>query len=528
MSEGFEIGETFAGHRIDRRLGRGGMAVVYLATHVALQRQVALKVMDEELARDDDFMERFLRESRVAASLDHPNIVPVFQAGEAEGLLFLSMKYIDGADLSSLLHREAPFGPQRAVALLDQVASALDLAHRHGLIHRDVKPANILVQPQNPSAPSSGARSERAFLADFGLTKRSQGVTKLTKAGQFVGTIDYIAPEQIEGRPFDARTDIYSLGCVLYECLTGSVPFPKETEVAVIYAHLRDDPPQASAHRPGLGRALDTVVATAMATAPADRYESASAFAAAATEALREVTTPAPHRFPGSTIVAARHADATRPHEAESTVLAPGPAAASATVSARREAAGESTVLTPAPAAASETVSARREAGVEERDAAPRWRGRPPPIFRPPAARRSRRLTLGAVVVLGAAVGVAAAFLLRSNPGNRTATVPLRVIGVSLAVSSSATGHCPSAIFTFVGHIAINGSSGNVAYRWLQPDGHFSTTQHVAVDSGQRDVNEDLLFTFTGSRQFGGSASLQVLSPAPLSSRAVAVRYMCP
>jgi serine/threonine protein kinase len=267
-------GTVLAGYRIESVIGRGGMGVVYLAEHLRLKRKVALKVLAPELATDERFRERFLAEAEQAASLDHANVVTVHDAGEAEGLLYIAMRFVQGTDLKGLIEREGALEPVRAADLVGQVARALDSAHAKGLIHRDVKPANVLVTHDEDGA-------ERALLADFGLTKRPDQTTGLTRTGQFMGSVDYAAPEQFEGRPLDARTDVYSLACVAFECLTGRVPFPREQEAAVMYAHLQSNPPKVSATRPALPAETDRVIAIGMAKRPADRYRSAGALASA-------------------------------------------------------------------------------------------------------------------------------------------------------------------------------------------------------------------------------------------------------
>ena len=228
------LGRVVAGYRIEERIGRGGMGLVYRAEHINLRRRAAIKIIAPELAEDSDFRERFNREARIAAALQHPNIVTVYDAGEEEGLLYLAMQYIQGSDLShASCAAQGRLRPYRALDVCRQVAAALDAAHAQGLIHRDVKPANVLIEGRT------------AFLTDFGLTKRIEGSqTQLTKAGDVVGTIHYVAPEQIEGGRVDARTDIYSLGCLLYHCLSGELPFARDTDVAVIYAHLSEEPPR--------------------------------------------------------------------------------------------------------------------------------------------------------------------------------------------------------------------------------------------------------------------------------------------
>jgi hypothetical protein len=259
------IGTEFAGYRIESLLGRGGMSVVYRAENVRLGNKVALKLLAEELAEDESFRERFVRESRTAASLNHPNIVPIYDAGDWDGVLYIAMRWVDG-DLKAHLRRDGPLAPDHGIAVAAQVGSALDAAHARGLLHRDVKPANILLEPGEPGAPPI------AYLADFGLTKHLESRSGITASGQFVGTIDYMSPEQIEGREVDARTDIYALGCVIFESLAGATPFRRETEVAVLWAHMREDPPPLSELRPDLPAEVDAVLAKAMAKAPEERY----------------------------------------------------------------------------------------------------------------------------------------------------------------------------------------------------------------------------------------------------------------
>ncbi|HCO03343.1 MAG TPA: hypothetical protein DIT48_08290, partial [Actinobacteria bacterium] len=289
-------GSTFAGYRIDSVLGRGGMSVVYLAKDVRLGRNVALKFLSPELAVDPAFRERFTHESRAAANLDHPNIVPVYQAGEADGVLYIAMRHVRGPTLAEVLDGGA-IDPERAVAIVEQVAAALDAAHRGGVIHRDVKPANVLLEAQ-----AEPVEREHAYLSDFGLTKTTTSSGGLTKTGQFLGTVDYVAPEQIQGAAVDGRADVYALGCVLFETLTGRPPFRREAEVATLVAHLQDPPLMPSATDPAL-RAFDPVISKALAKNPAERYPTAGELAADARTALRgatapEAATPARHPRP--------------------------------------------------------------------------------------------------------------------------------------------------------------------------------------------------------------------------------------
>ena len=259
------IGQVIAGYRIEERVGRGGMGVVYRAEHLNLRRRAAIKIIAPDLAESDGFRERFTREARIAAALQHPNIVTVYDAGEVDGILYLAMQYIEGNDLAAVLRKDGRLRPYRAIDVIRQVASALDAAHAEGLIHRDVKPANVLIEGRT------------AFLTDFGLTKRMDGThTELTRAGDVVGTIHYVAPEQIEGGKVSARSDVYSLGCLLYHCLTGQVPYSRETDVAVIYAHLSEPPPKLTAVRPELAAGLDGVIAKALDKSPDRRFPTCS------------------------------------------------------------------------------------------------------------------------------------------------------------------------------------------------------------------------------------------------------------
>src|SRR5919198_4424074 len=260
------IGSELAGYRIESLIGRGGMSVVYLAEHLRLGRKVAFKVLAPELAQEEGFRDRFIRESKLAASIDHPNIVPVHDAGEIDGLLFIAMRYVQGTDLKRRLREVGPLPLDQVVSVIGQVAIALDAAHERGLVHRDVKPGNILL------ASGVGVeRTDHVYLADFGLTKQALSVSGMTATGQFVGTIDYVAPEQIKGEPVDGRADVYSLGGVLYESLTGSPPYKADAEVAVLWAHIQGRPPKVTARRTDLPPEIDDVVAKAMAKSPKDR-----------------------------------------------------------------------------------------------------------------------------------------------------------------------------------------------------------------------------------------------------------------
>jgi ABC-type transport system substrate-binding protein len=274
-------GTTIAGYRVLSAVGEGAMGAVLLAEHEVSGDRVALKLLDPELAGDDRFRARFLRESQIAAGLDHPNIIQVFESGEADGFLYLAMAYVEGTDLRELLRHDVRLEPERAIDLVGDVATALDAAHAAGLIHRDVKPANILVAREG--------EHERAVVCDFGLARHLSSAASLTSDRAFVGTIDYVPPEQIEGGTIDGRADVYSLGCVLYECLAGERPYERESELSVVFAHLNEPPPAISAVRPELAP-FDWVFATALAKARGERFDTCGELVEMARAALRGET----------------------------------------------------------------------------------------------------------------------------------------------------------------------------------------------------------------------------------------------
>ena len=266
VSGDLHIGDSLLGYEIEALIGRGGMGVVYRARDRALDRKVALKLIAPELAAFTGFRARFLAESRLAASLEHPNVVPIYAAGEQDDLLYIAMRYVEGSDLKRIL-MDGPLPPDRTIAICSQVASALDAAHELGLVHRDVKPSNVLVDPH-----------DHAFLVDFGLTRLVSDIGQVPVATSSLGTIEYIAPEQIRGDRIDGRTDVYSLGCVLHECITGEPPFPHASEVALLFAHLEEEPPATSS--------LGDVLAKALAKDPDDRYATCGELVDAAATAL--------------------------------------------------------------------------------------------------------------------------------------------------------------------------------------------------------------------------------------------------
>jgi hypothetical protein len=302
------VGQEFDGYLIKGELGRGGMGVVYLAEQLRLGRDVALKAIAAELSTDAGYKARFQREARLAASLDHPNIVPVFEAGEAEGLLYLAMRYVDGTDLAALLAREGRLETHLAATIVRQVAAALDAAHQKGVIHRDVKPANVLVANGRDGDP-------HVYLTDFGIAKDSAANTGLTHTGEWVGTLDYVAPEQFEKGRVDARADIYSLGCVLFQMLSGGVPY-EGTAMQKMWSHANETPPSLADTDADVARAFDPVNARAMAKRPEDRFPSAgdlgragvaAASGARVTVAERSVATGAAATGVSDSVAPTRH-----------------------------------------------------------------------------------------------------------------------------------------------------------------------------------------------------------------------------
>lgn len=302
-ARGIELsdGDEFAGYRVEGRLGRGGMGILYLAIEPGLERRVALKLIAPEAASDEVFARRFAEESRIAASIEHPNVVPIYAAGEEAGVPYIAMRYVAGADLARRLVREGRLPPQAAVDLIAQIGNGLDAIHAAGLIHRDVKPANVLL--------SGDDGGDHAYITDFGVARNVSTESGLTQTGRFVGTLDYVAPEQISGGTIDARVDIYALGCLLFKLLTGEVPFPKDGDAARLFAHLNDPPPAPSLYVPEVSTALDDVVIRAMSKSPDDRYPSAGDLGRAAQAALRGDRPAAPERTVATGAAATRTAE---------------------------------------------------------------------------------------------------------------------------------------------------------------------------------------------------------------------------
>ena len=473
MASATLTGAELAGYRIEAVAGRGGMGVVYRAWHLGLERPVALKVISPGLASQDEFRARFRRESRLAAALDHPHVLPIYEAGESDGVLFIAMRWVDGIDLGRVLEQDGALPLGRAVRLVAQVAGALDCAHSRGLVHRDVKPANVL-----------GADSDHGYLADFGLAKR-EDTAGLTETGRWLGTADYAAPEQIGGGEVGPAADVYALGCVLFAALTGEPPFPRESAVAVAYAQVHDPAPAA-----GVSPAVDAVLARALAKRPADRFASTGELSAAATAAVaadenraaRAWTLP-PTR--GATVPvrdereAPENPLATHPLRDEPTpVEQPRPT--------DRHAAhpldGLATHPLPADRKAADPLAARPLSAGDAGDAMPPRRPGPSggPVGRAPRRRGRRPLTaLAALLLVGAAataVAVAVGVLhlpSLARPGQADAIVP--PADGSGATVRCAAGRCHQG--TAVVRAPADGSAcarGGRAGTWtrIDADGH--------------------------------------------------------
>ncbi len=273
------IGSQIAGYRLEDQLCAGGMAVVFRAVDERLGRRVALKVLSPELAADREFRRRFILESRAAAAVDDPHLIPVYEAGEADGVLFIAMRYITGGDLQSLIMRDGPLSPAHMAAIVSPIASALDGAHAVGLVHRDVKPANMLLDVRV-------GRPGHVYLADFGISRQMLSSSALTEKGTFLGTVDYCAPEQIQGMPVDGRADEYALACTVFELLSGQTPFRRDDAAAVIWAHMTELPPPLTSQRAGLPPAVDSVLMKALAKRPEMRYATCREFAETLRSAL--------------------------------------------------------------------------------------------------------------------------------------------------------------------------------------------------------------------------------------------------
>jgi serine/threonine kinase PknH len=395
--------EEFGPYRLEHLIGRGGMGEVHRAWDTRRGRPVALKRLPAPLAGDPEFQARFRRESALAAQLSEPHIIPIHDFGEINGTLFIDMRLVDGVDLASVIKSEGPMAPRRAIGILAQVASALDAAHAAGLVHRDVKPSNVLVRGHD--------EDEFAYLIDFGIARATAGQTSapaLTLTGATLGTLDYMAPERFENRPVDGRADVYSLACMLFELLTGAAPFRGRTPVGMIHAHVTLDPPRPSAHRPGLPTGLDDVVVRGMAKRPEQRYPTAGALVAAARAALRSPTAQTP--------LSLRKADVASPRSAPHT---PPPTSGGWPSAQRPSPGGWSPAQNPPPAG---------------------WPHTPPPAgWPPPAAPRPWPPTAaparpgGMVVAFVLQLISGSVFLIGSLVGFLGASIVAAAIGMTLA-----------------------------------------------------------------------------------------------
>ncbi len=464
-----QAGEVVAGFHVERLLGSGGMGEVYLVRHPRLPRLDALKLLPPAASADHSYRERFQREADLAAGLDHDNVVPVYDRGEADGQLWIHMKYVAGQDAAAALRAGGPFSTTRALHVVTRVAAALDAAHRHGLLHRDVKPANILLgEPNGPGEP------ERVFLTDFGIAKGVGDAAGLTPSGHFAASLDYAAPEQIQVQPLDGRADQYALGCVLFALLAGSVPFRGDGAWARMNAHLTEPVPKVGQLRPGLPPAVQAVLDRAMAKAPGDRFDTCGAMATALASALRGVTSAAPVRAPESALPGPRPPDASE---------TPPP-------------------LTPPPPTA--PLATSREAQPPAFPAAPASE---------PAARSVvwwRQIDRGAGACLGAGVGLA---LLSAFPPS--SPVSVSQYPGELATGQFAAGQLPGALLVLV-------AGGLHMTRF----GHRFRPLLCGVAAGAglfAFVDSMRVFSFTGANPGGAYASALAHENAALPRAVVAL-----
>ena len=421
---GFREGSLVAGYRLEAQVGAGGMAVVFRARDERLNRLVALKILVPALAMDVAFRRRFIAESRAAAVVDDPHIIPVYEAREADGVLFIAMRFVSGGDLRQVLDREGALSPGRAAEFISPVASALDAAHGAGLVHRDVKPANILVDAR-PERP------DHVYLSDFGVSKGALSSVSLTAAGQFLGTPGYSAPEQIQGQAVDGRADQYSLACVAYQLLTGTAPFERDQGMAVLLAHLSEPAPSLSSRRLDLPGAADQVLARALAKVPEKRYGSCREFG----DALRDALGLVPYHSRGS---------ASALNHPQSGGLAAVDAPAAAIIVTGTSGSDATTVLTePAPVAELGKPAAQVDGPASAVNILPaeQHAGRGAGSSR---IRHYRLLVIGlAGAVLAAAVVVP--FVLASSPNSRHANPPSPSVAGSLTYKLAGTlAHLPA------------------------------------------------------------------------------------
>jgi tRNA A-37 threonylcarbamoyl transferase component Bud32 len=468
----FPAGSQVAGYQIQELVGRGGMAVVYRAADMRLGRQVALKVLAPELTRDSAFRQRFIRESRSGASVDHPNVVPVFEAGEADGVLFIAMRYVAGGDVRALIASEGPLRPSRVVSIVSQIASALDAAHARGLVHRDVKPANMLL-----GTIATASAPDHVYLSDFGLSKVSVSAVSLTGTGQFLGTIDYMAPEQIEGRATDGRTDLYALACAAFEMLTGKLPFLRDRDLAVMWAQVSAPPPSAWQLRPELPPEVDEVLAKALAKSPGERYATCLEFAAAlgsacAAGAARSAVPPATELAfvqpgsgaggaPGNAVPGVPGMPADAPGQSPASAAA---ASYDATITDAMYGVGNA-----APGGYRQRSGYGQPGQTDQRWAGPGYQQRP--TYQSPPPRRPRRVLpflLGVLVILilGGAAAIALYLRGHASPQTGPGTQSSRTVSSSppRSPSSPAAPLSPRGVVTAY-YAAINNRDYAAAYR---------------------------------------------------------------
>ncbi len=495
---GFTAGLRISGYRLEQQIGRGGMAAVFRAHDERLDRQVALKILAPALAQDGAFRQRFIAESRAAAAVEDPHIIPVYEAGEADGVLFIAMRLVRGGDLRTIMSQRGPLAPARAEWILSAVASALDAAHASGLVHRDVKPANMLLDVR-PGRP------DHVYLSDFGVSKAAAGSSGLTGSGQFIGTVDYAAPEQIHGQLVDGRTDQYALGCSAFELICGHPPFFGKQWLAAMYSHLSAPPPGATSVRDELPVAVDAVFARVLAKSPADRYETCQEF----TSALRAALGLLPYasdahagaaQSPPSDEDGGATVDPAAMDQAAFRIRGPAvPAGAAVAGSADGQVAGAATD----PHSTSQlTVGARQQ-------------DRPTAVA---PARNSRTVLMSVLAVVVLLGGVAAGLLLSRSPSPApVARYPLarQSYGGGLAITQQWTLAGPSGSSLQVAMTVSNSSSKTVTAQLEEP-----IPAAVARDPA--------VVTFTGAVQPLATGRLAVWDLAlPHGSHAV-VRYQVP